>query len=45
MERGRLDPRLRLIQRAQMKGKVLLLRVDHAVEVPSPPWRRGTPMN
>lgn len=31
METGRLDPRLRLIQQAPMKGKVVLLRVDHNV--------------
>ncbi|MBC8418351.1 MAG: phosphoglycerate kinase [Pseudomonadota bacterium] len=31
MEKGKLDPRLRLIQQAPMKGKVVLLRVDHNV--------------
>ncbi len=31
METGHLDPRLRLIQQAPMKGKVVLLRVDHNV--------------
>ncbi|MBW1735341.1 MAG: phosphoglycerate kinase [Deltaproteobacteria bacterium] len=31
MEKGRLDPRLRLIQEAPMEGKVVLLRVDHNV--------------
>jgi phosphoglycerate kinase len=31
MEKGPLDPRLRLIQQAQMKGKVVLIRVDHNV--------------
>ena len=45
MERGRLDPRLRLVQHARTKEKVVLLRVDHAAEVPSPLWRRGIPVN
>jgi len=31
METGNLDPRLRLIQKAPMKGKVVLVRVDHNV--------------
>ncbi len=31
MEKGKLDPRLRLIQQAPMKGKTVLLRVDHNV--------------
>jgi phosphoglycerate kinase len=31
MEKGELDPRLRLIQQSNMKGKVVLLRVDHNV--------------
>lgn len=31
METPRLDPRLRLFQQADMKGKVVLLRVDHNV--------------
>jgi phosphoglycerate kinase len=31
MEKGQLDPRLRRIQQADMKGKVVLLRVDHNV--------------
>ena len=31
MERGNLDPRLRLIQKAPMKGRVVLVRVDHNV--------------
>lgn len=31
MERGKLDPRLKLLQQAQMRGKVVLLRVDHNV--------------
>jgi phosphoglycerate kinase len=31
MEKGRLDPRLKLIQQADMKDKVVLLRVDHNV--------------
>ena len=31
MEKGKLDLRLRLIQQAPMKGKVVLLRVDHNV--------------
>ena len=31
MEKGRLDLRLRLIQQAQIKGKVVLVRVDHNV--------------
>jgi phosphoglycerate kinase len=31
MEKRHLDPRLRLIQRAQMKGKRVLVRVDHNV--------------
>ena len=31
MERGSLDPRLRLIQTAPMKGRVVLIRVDHNV--------------
>jgi len=31
MEKGKLDPRLRLIQHAPMKGKTVLLRVDHNV--------------
>jgi len=29
--KGKLDPRLRLIQQAPMKGKTVLLRVDHNV--------------
>ncbi|MFO7600790.1 MAG: phosphoglycerate kinase [Candidatus Desulfacyla sp.] len=31
MEKGRLDPRLRLIQQGDLEGKVVLLRVDHNV--------------
>ena len=31
MEKGELDPRLRLIQQAPIKGKTVLLRVDHNV--------------
>lgn len=31
MEKGHLDPRLRLIQQARIKGKVVLVRVDHNV--------------
>jgi len=31
MEKGKLDPRLRVIQQSDMKGKVVLLRVDHNV--------------
>jgi phosphoglycerate kinase len=31
MEKAELDPRLRLIQQADMKDKVVLLRVDHNV--------------
>jgi phosphoglycerate kinase len=31
MEKESLDPRLRLIQQAQMKGKIVLVRVDHNV--------------
>ena len=31
MEKGELDPRLRLIQQADMRGKVVLVRVDHNV--------------
>ncbi len=31
MEKGKLDPRLKLIQQAEMKDKVVLLRVDHNV--------------
>jgi len=31
MENGSLDPRLRRIEQADMKGKVVLLRVDHNV--------------
>ena len=31
MENGSLDPRLRRIEQANMKGKVVLLRVDHNV--------------
>jgi len=31
MEKGKLDSRLRLIQQAPMKGKTVLLRVDHNV--------------
>ena len=31
MENGSLDPRLRRIEKADMKGKVVLLRVDHNV--------------
>ena len=31
MEKGKLDPHLRLIQQAPMKGKTVLLRVDHNV--------------
>ena len=31
MENGKLDPRLKLIQQANMKDKVVLLRVDHNV--------------
>jgi len=31
MEKGKLDPRLRLIQQAPIKGKTILLRVDHNV--------------
>ncbi len=31
MEKGELDPRLRLIQQADMQGKVVLVRVDHNV--------------
>ena len=31
MQTGNLDPRLRLIQKAPMKGKVVLVRVDHNV--------------
>ncbi|MFH1242158.1 MAG: phosphoglycerate kinase [Pseudomonadota bacterium] len=31
MEKGELDPRLRLVQNAEMQGKVVLLRVDHNV--------------
>jgi len=31
MEKGKLDPRLKLIQHADMKDKVVLLRVDHNV--------------
>jgi len=31
MENGKLDPRLKLIQQADMKDKVVLLRVDHNV--------------
>jgi len=31
MEKGGLDPRLRVLQQADMKGKVVLLRVDHNV--------------
>ena len=31
MEKGRLDPRLKLIQQADMTDKVVLLRVDHNV--------------
>jgi len=31
MEKGKLDPRLRLIQQAAIKGKTVLLRVDHNV--------------
>jgi phosphoglycerate kinase len=31
MEKGKLDPRLKLIQQAHMKDKVVLLRVDHNV--------------
>jgi phosphoglycerate kinase len=31
MEKERLDPRLRRLQQAQMKGKIVLVRVDHNV--------------
>jgi phosphoglycerate kinase len=31
MEKGELDPRLRVVQNAEMQGKVVLLRVDHNV--------------
>jgi len=31
MEKGELDPRVRVLQQADMKGKVVLLRVDHNV--------------
>ncbi len=31
MEKGKLDPRLRVMQQSNMKGKVVLLRVDHNV--------------
>lgn len=31
MEKGKLDPRLKLIQQADLKNKVVLLRVDHNV--------------
>jgi phosphoglycerate kinase len=31
MEKGELDPRLRLVQQADMEGKVVLVRVDHNV--------------
>jgi phosphoglycerate kinase len=31
MEKGKLDPRLRIIQQSDMKGKIVLLRVDHNV--------------
>ena len=31
MENGELDPRLRLVQQADMEGKVVLVRVDHNV--------------
>jgi len=31
MEKGKLDPRLKLIQQADMKDQVVLLRVDHNV--------------
>ena len=31
MEKGKLDPRLKLIQQAHLKDKVVLLRVDHNV--------------
>ena len=31
MEKGKLDPRLKLIQQADIKDKVVLLRVDHNV--------------
>ena len=31
MEKGKLDPRLKLIQQADMKDKMVLLRVDHNV--------------
>jgi phosphoglycerate kinase len=31
MEKGKLDPRLRVMQQSDMKGKVVLLRVDHNV--------------
>ena len=31
MEKGKLDPRLKLIQQADLKDKVVLLRVDHNV--------------
>ena len=31
MEKGKLDPRLKLLQQADMKDKVVLLRVDHNV--------------
>ncbi|MBW1781431.1 MAG: phosphoglycerate kinase [Deltaproteobacteria bacterium] len=31
MEKGKLDPRLRVIQQSQMKGKIVLVRVDHNV--------------
>jgi phosphoglycerate kinase len=31
MEKEELDPRLRLVQQADMKGKVVLVRVDHNV--------------
>ena len=31
MEKGKLDPRLRVMQQSDMKGKIVLLRVDHNV--------------
>ncbi|MEE9420731.1 MAG: phosphoglycerate kinase [Desulfatiglandaceae bacterium] len=31
MEKGELDPRLRLVQHTDMRGKVVLVRVDHNV--------------
>jgi phosphoglycerate kinase len=31
MEKEKLDPRLRLVQKANMKDKIVLVRVDHNV--------------